>query len=194
MRRRGGTPVRAGVSAVEVLLATAVIAVALVAVMGLSQSQQRAAFFAEYHVQAQWRAASLIAALSVRDLTELEKELAPGGLDAAGGEVAVPAKLLPPPGRVLVEWMPAARAAPGRVLAALDAAPSRSTLFRDEAFLSREPPGGPAGTLVWRLRARVLWTFPGDAQPHSYELERLIARPGLSHHLRVAWPVPGAVR
>lgn len=186
---------RRAVSAVEVMLATLIIAIALVAVMNVSQTQQRGAFFEEYHVQAQWRAAALITALTVRDPVELERAVAPAGLDPAGAEVAVPSALLPAAGKLVMEWVPAATAgAPGTALAALEKAPKRAALFTDEAFIAREPAGASGSQLLWRYHARVTWTFPADARPHLYELERLVARPGVSHQLRVAWPAPTAGR
>ena len=178
-----------GVSAVEVLLATAVVAGALVVVMGLSQSHARQAWAAEYHLQAQLRAGALLGSLAVRDPASLEAAVKPGGLSDDGAEVAVPAALLSD--RVVLEWVPAPANPPGRALAQLDAAPARGALFTGAAYLSRAR-GGPAGTLLWRLRATVGWSFPGDAQAHSYEIERLLARPGLAHQLRPA--LPGGAR
>lgn len=176
---------RRGVSAVEVLLATAIVAVALVGVMGLSRSHARQAWMAEYHLQAQLRAGALLAALAVRDPAELEAAVKPGGLPADGTEVPVPAALLND--RVALEWVPAAGNAPGKALGQLARAPSRAALFQCAAYVSRAR-GGPAGTLLWRLRAVVGWTFPGDGLAHSYELVRLMARPGLAHQLRPAMP------
>lgn len=175
-----------GVSAVEVLLATAVVAVALVAVMGLSQSHVRQAWAVEYHLQAQLRAEALLAALEVRDPATLEAMVKPGGLPADGAEVPVPAALLPD--RVQLEWVPAASNPPGK---AFQVPPARAVLFTSAAHLSRAR-NGPAGTLLWRLRAVVGWSFPGDSLAHSYEVERLIARPGLAHQLRPA--LPGGTR
>lgn len=176
---------RRGVSAVEVLLATAVVAVALVTVMGLSQSHARQAYFTEYHVQAQWRTAAILGSLATRHPPDLEAELRSGGLPADGAEIPVPARLLPEPGRVVMEWVPAKDAPPGKALERVASAGTRGALFTDAAFASRAR-GGPGGTLLLRLRAVVKWSFPGDTKEHSYETERLLARPGLAFQLRPA--------
>jgi hypothetical protein len=195
-RLRRACPARArGASALEVLMAAALIAVALVPIMGVSQSQEREAFELEYRTMAHWRARALVEAAIVAGVESLEERLLAAGVPAERApddpvpEMAVPDALMPA-GTAVLEYQAAALRAPS------PAAPGggRAALFRDRLLVGRalvtgSGPAGPA-CLLYRVRARVTWVFPGDVarREHRYELARLVARAGASHRLLPALP------
>lgn len=146
---------RRGFSTTEVLVGTAIFAVALIPIIALIAGGTKPTAFNEYHIAAQSAAAQacdrLQDAITSRGFLEIEKmpagdrvalsetqtyKLPPEDLKAEGGFVGVP-----------------------------------------ELFITNL--GEPHGGLV-RLSAVVKWSVPNDPQAHTFTLERLIARPDVA--------------
>ena len=167
---------RRGLSAAEVVLAAALVALVALPLMSLSQSQQRDAAMLEYLTMARARASALVdwALAAGPDALDAAPPAGCTRTTAADGtpELALPvsrlAGLLP----VLdFQYGPTAPPIP------------RSTLFSDSLRLSRVPPSTPATPIVYRIEARVSFRLPAEtgAREHLYTLVRLSGRRGLSH-------------
>lgn len=143
---------RRGFSTTEVLVGTAIFAVALIPIIGLIAGGTRPTAFNEYHIAAQSAAAQacdrLHDAIVSRGFAELETmpagdrvaigdtknyQLKPEDLKAEGGFVSVP-----------------------------------------ELFLTNL--GEPRASLV-QISAVVKWSVPNDPTPHTFTLQRLVTRP-----------------
>lgn len=173
---------RRGVSAIEVVLALIVIAVSLLPVIGVSQSQERESHFLEFELMAHRRCRALLDFALTQDLVALERaraavfKLGPDGM--AEATVALPAGF---EGLGRIEHVDASGdverpTPPG----------GRLALITDELALGRAKMGADDACQLYRVRARVTWQFPGDpagAAPHVTELTRLAARPGLTHRV-----------
>ena len=166
-----------GVTAVEVLIGTVLLAVVLLGLVGLGQSQERTAQFLEMEEMAQRRARALVDHLAAADLEKLFTEsagrsglkAAPDGVNEA--EVTIPAG---------VESFGVVEPRP--VSGLISGAP-RLSLFKHEAWIGSEEDGAYGVPLLFRIRVRVTWTFPGDKGPieHRHDQVRLVAHPGTFH-------------
>lgn len=173
---------RRGVSAIEVVLALIVLAIFLLPVIGVAQSQEREAHFLEFELMAQRRCRGLIDFVLTQDVAALERgrsaSFRPGPDGVPEATIAVPPGL---EGAGRIERMPVA----GDVERPTPAG-GRLALVTDELALGRAKVGADDSCQLYRIRARVTWRFPGDpasVSAHVTELTRLVARPGLSHRL-----------
>lgn len=173
---------RRGVTAVEVLLAVGLIALALIPLMTLSQSQERDTYMLEYHTLAQNRARTLIDWLVALDVTQVDRELNARGLPEVQTD-GLTLRLLP------AEWLPKDSAVLEYTVKNKPAPNSRLSLFKAELGLGRAIPNDPLASL-FAIRARVSFAFPGDrtGTDRAYTMTRLVGRTALSHQLLQPWP------
>ena len=165
---------RRGFSTTEVLVGTAIFAVALVPVITLIAGGTKPTAFNEYHIAAQSQAAQyadrLVDLVLSRGFMELEKM-------PVGEKVAV--------NDTKTYKMTADEAA--------TKAAEGSFVSIPDLYLTNL--GEPNAGLV-QISAVVAWQVPGDAAKHTFTLQRLLARPdaGLVHDYLPVQKSGGAVK
>lgn len=151
---RGG---RRAVSAVELILASAIMAAAFIPVYSLMQGNQRVAYLNELQIVARRRAARVLAGLVGLPYGELRAA-------ATGGGPPTDVRFMPPEGKALTLALPAAaddlepQQAPARMLEGYE---KKVDKMRVEAYFHELEPG------FGRLAVLVRWDDPTGVKKES---------------------------